>query len=619
MTNVSRHRRSGALALLVALLSLPVLALASPAQADDGETPEAPPAVSTEDAERQVALVAAEDRRLTETRTITSLARWQGTNWKTPYRLGSPGGFTLVLTPRTEAYTIDDLLQLAPQTFLRMSDGAFLLSENIVVTPRATLRLSAPGGLTLRLASGPDGFSTLVSMGGELEILGEERAPATVTSWDPDVGATDELTTDGRGYVRAIGGQFRAEFATFTELGFWSGRTGGLALTGTDRPNTGAIESTDDEAEPSGDAGDILGDVTWQPAGELEPGQTNPQLGYTVPAQDFVSTQMSDVTATHNAFGLFVSGANGVQVSDSTFSDNQFGGMVLHRYVTNGVITRTTAERNLGDGFALGRATAAISISESTAAHNLGSGFRLAGRPLAEGPSVVGASLRSYGNNSVSHCTATENGRYGIELLGGVNVGLDNNVLDGQDMGILVKGPAQQVSITGNTVRHSARHGIALVNTVSSSTVTGNVVDGATTGVYIRDSSVEVRGNTILGARSHGASLLGEVKGSNVSFNVLAGSGASALDLMRSHGDIAVDTNNIDGWHDTSPWYLVFKKLLQPMNALWSLIAVLMVVSAMRGRRAAKGIVQPYAAQMTQLSDRQPVVVDLSERLAVGE
>ena len=48
------------------------------------------------------------------------------------------------------------------------------------------------------------------------------------------------------------------------------------------------------------------------------------------------------VKVDHNAFGLFVSGANGVQVSDSSFSDNQVNGVVLHRYVTNGAITRTT-------------------------------------------------------------------------------------------------------------------------------------------------------------------------------------------------------------------------------------------------------------------------------------
>jgi uncharacterized membrane protein YdfJ with MMPL/SSD domain len=78
------------------------------ATATGGGRPE-PAEISSQDAEMQAATLAAEDRRLIEIRTVTSLARWQGQNWKTPYRLGTPSGYTLVLTPRSEAYTVDDL------------------------------------------------------------------------------------------------------------------------------------------------------------------------------------------------------------------------------------------------------------------------------------------------------------------------------------------------------------------------------------------------------------------------------------------------------------------------------------------------------------------------------
>ncbi|MPY95143.1 MAG: right-handed parallel beta-helix repeat-containing protein, partial [Acidimicrobiia bacterium] len=476
-----------------------------------------------------------------------------------------------------------------------MSDGSYLLSEHIVVTPRATLNLSAPGGLTLRLASGPEGFSTIVSLGGELQVLGEEGAPVDITSWDTIEGAHDELTTDGRAYIRAIGGQFEASHANLTQLGFWAGRTGGLALTGTDRPNTGAIEL----AGP-GDEGplSLLDDVTWQPAGPLQSAQADTDLEYTVPAVNYVSSRISNVTVDHNAFGLFVSGANGVQVSDSTFADNQLGGVVFHRYVTNGVISRTTSTRNVGDGFSLDRATTGITISESTASENSGTGFSLDGRPLAEGPSAVGASLRSCGNNSVNSSTAIDNGRYGIELLGGVNLGASNNLVEGHDMGIMVNGPARRVAVTGNTVRDSARHGVALVNGVTDSTVTGNVVEGSATGVYLRDSTGQVKGNTVQEAGSHGVSLVGRVGGSDVSFNVLAGSGASALDTIRSTGEVSTSTNNVDGWHDTTPWYFLLKKLLKPMNALWTALAVLIILSAVRSRRDNGVIEHPYAHQM---------------------
>ncbi|HEY6533373.1 MAG TPA: hypothetical protein VIY72_13785, partial [Acidimicrobiales bacterium] len=195
--------------------------VASPASAASADSSTEP--VSAEDAELQAAVVAAEDRRITEIRTVTSLARWRGDNWKTPYRLGTEGGYTLVLTPRSTPYTVEDLLQLAPQTFLKLSDGSFFLTEHLVVMPRATLNLGEPGGLNLRLASSHDGFATILSFGGELIIGGEAGSEVAITSWDLAAGEPDATTLDGRAYVRAIGGQFEATYANLSNLGFWSG------------------------------------------------------------------------------------------------------------------------------------------------------------------------------------------------------------------------------------------------------------------------------------------------------------------------------------------------------------------------------------------------------------
>jgi parallel beta-helix repeat protein len=624
---MARRRPSGARARVLRSVAvafvvvIPSVAFIAPSSADEvmpqtAAAPERPEVeeLSAEEAEMQASTLAAEDRRLIEIRTVTSLARWQGQNWKTPYRLGTPTGYTLVLTPRSEPYTVEDLLTLAPQTFLRMSDGGYLLGENIVVMARATLRLSTPGGLTLRLASGSDGFATIVSLGGELIFEGEEAAPVQITSWDVATGAVDELTTDGRAYIRAIGGQFEAAYVHASHLGFWSGRTGGIALTGTDRPNTGAITSGGADGA-SGGAPSVLDGVTWQPAGEI-PAEPGLGFDFDAPELDYVSVAMQDVTVESNAFGLFVSGANGVQVSDSTFTHNLLGGVVFHRYVTNGVIARSTSNANVGDGFSLARATTGITISESTAIANTGSGFSLDGRALAAGPSAVGASLRSYGNNSVRGSTATDNGDYGVDVRGGFNIGVENNVIRGHDMGIVVNGPAEKVSVTGNTVSDSDRHGVALVNGVTGSTVTGNVVDGSSTGVYLRDSSAQVKGNTVEDARSHGVSLVGDVDGTDVSYNVLAGSGQSAFDANRSDGPVSSASNNTDGWHDTSPWYLWFKKLLQPMSALWSVLLALVIISAVRSRRANGVIEHPYAHQMSHqghLPVPSPVTIDLTE------
>jgi hypothetical protein len=598
----------GALALVVTLIG------AVPAGGQEGGDAGGDGDVTASDpgAERQASLVAVEDRRLIEVRTVTSLARWSGDVLDAPYRLGTTAGLTLVLTARSEPYTIEDLLELAPQTFLRMSDGSFLLAEHVIVVPGATLQLSRPGGLVLRLASGVDGFATIVSTGGVLQILGEDSDPVQIASWDVAAGTPDVEVVDGRAYVRAVGGQFVARHVEFTDLGFWSGRTGGLALTGTDRPDTGAIETVD---RPDDQSAGVLDGVTIQPAGPLTAGQDGHRLGYDVPASNYVSVSLDHVTVQGNAFGLFVSGANGLEIVDAVFTGNLLGGVVLHRYVTNGTIARTTSSDNGGDGFTIARATSSITITEATAEGNAENGFRLDGRALAETPSAVGASLRSYGNNSVSNSTASGNGRFGIVVNGGINIGLQNNRIEGHDMGIWVSGPAERISVVGNTVSGSDRHGIAIVDGVADATATGNVVDGASTGVYVRDSAADVTGNTITGARSHGVAFVGDADGSVASFNVLAGQGASALDLGRSHGDVDSTTNNTDGWDDTTGWARILGKLLQPMTALWVVLSALLVVSAIRGRRGDRTIEHPYARQASHYEELPPVpIIDLTGR-----
>jgi parallel beta-helix repeat protein len=617
-TSLPLVARRGAMLLALAIGAAASLSAAPAARADDVPGIPVPAVVSAENAARQAALVAAEDRRLTELRTVASLSRWQGKNWKTPYRLSSGTGYTLVLTPSSVPYTLKDLQKLAPQTLLRMSDGSYLLTENIVVAARATLHLSAPGGLTLRLASGSNGFATLVSFGGKVELAGEQGAPLTITSWDVNRAAPDLQTVDGRAYVRAIGGQFEAKYVRFSHLGFWSGRTGGLSLTGQDRPNTGAIESLGQNRKADNGVPSLLDDVSEQPAGPLQEGQA-PTLKYTVPSVDYVSTRIADTTIDGDAFGLFVSGANGVQIDRSTIRNSSIAGVVLHRYVTNGAISKVVSEHNVGDGIVLDRATTGITINESTARSNSGSGFSMSGRALAEGPSAAGSSLANYGNSSIANSVASGNGHYGIEVTGGYKMGLQNNRVLDNDMGIVVTGPATDISITGNTVRDVERHGIALLDGVTASTMTGNVVDHAGTGIYLRESSAEVKGNTVQGASSHGVSLVGSVSGTKIDYNVLAGSGPSALDTGRSNGHVERSGNQTGGWHDTSPWYFLFKKLLHPMTALWTLIALLVLTSAVRGRGRAREIEHPYAHQQIVLRNHlllpsQESVVDLNAR-----
>lgn len=548
------------------------------------------------DGERQAALVAAEDRWLNQVRAVAAVAplrdllsRPPGSTtqkWDRPYRLDTAGGYTLVLTARTAAYTVDDLLKLAPQTFVRQQQGAYLLTENIYVNSGARLKLAHPGGLELRLASRSSGFVAIVSFGGGLSLEGTKQAPVRVTSWDPRTGKPDTEVRDGRAYLRAIGGNFAMSHARASHLGFWSGRTGGVSLTGTDRPDTGAVEGPD-AATP----GRLLpGEVRVLSGGRV----ASPDSRFSVPSLSYVSGAISDSELIGNAYGLFVSSADGIRITDTKVRDSLQHGVVLHRFATNAVIERTVSAHNGGDGFLLSRATQQVRITNTTAERNGGNGFTLSGRPLADGPSASGQSTASYGANTVSHSTARGNGHYGFEILGGLAVSIQENQIEGGDMGIVARLGARDLTLTANRLKNQRRQAIAIRDGVAKARITGNLIETTQTGVYVRDSVAEVRGNTIHDANSHGVTFVGAVGGSVAAGNAITGIGPSALDTGRAEGKVTVRDNQTDAWLDTSTLWARVRHYASPMTLLWTAILLLIVVLAFRRRRDDHG--HPYAA-----------------------
>ncbi|GAB7041959.1 MULTISPECIES: right-handed parallel beta-helix repeat-containing protein [Catenuloplanes] len=566
-----------------------------PAAADDTTT-------ATEAAERQAALVVGEDTRLNAVRAVTGVARMKGGDWTKPYRLDTGDGYTLVLTQQKEPYTVADLLKLAPQTFVRQPDGSYLLTENIYLNLGAKLRLSNPGGLTLKLASSANGFVSIVSFGGDLMIDGSVQAPTKIMSWDPRTSTTDTLVDDGRAYLRAIGGQFSMTYASLENLGFWSGRTGGLSLTGTDRPNTGGVEQTKvsgntarDKAKQERRNGTNVapgaGDIFASPTGDL----VAPDTRFDVPGLSYVSGSIDHATISGNAFGLFISGATGVNITDSTVEGSLEDGVVMHRFASSLVIEKVTSRNNGGDGFVLSRAAQQVRISDAIADRNGGNGITVNGLPLAEDASASGQFVGAYGSNTVSNSEVTHNGRYGIEVIGGINVDVQNNEVIGSEAGIVARQGANRVTITGNRVSGAVRHGIAVRDEVTAATVTGNIVTDVDNGVYVRDSSAEIRGNTVEEATNHGIALVGAVEGSVVSHNVISGVGPSALDLSRADGDLTAADNQAGAWYDTSSFWVKFRHYASPMTMLWTTIVLVIAFSAIQGvRRRRTGFFHPY-------------------------
>lgn len=204
-------------------------------------------------------LVEEEGQRIVYVRKVASAAYW-ALSVQDAYRFQTGDRYTLVLPERPDPYTLDDLRALAPESLVQNEDGSYLLKEDIAVMEGATLAL---GSVDLRLESSPIGFTSIIAFGGRLEITGTSDAMASITSWDSRVGAPDTETRDGRAYLRVIGGTATVTHAAVSSLGFWSGSTGGFAVTGSDDIDDPAL------AEAMQPAGEMLpapsGAPSWMP------------------------------------------------------------------------------------------------------------------------------------------------------------------------------------------------------------------------------------------------------------------------------------------------------------------------------------------------------------------
>jgi hypothetical protein len=576
-----------------------------PVDSSANHTVPTPPTISNDQASTEAAAVVAEDRRLIQIRAVSGTAKKAGSEWKSPFRLATGSGYTLVLTPRTAPYTVADLLQLAPSTFLLQSDGSYLLLENIYVERGATLQLSRPGGLKLRMASNENGFVSIVTFGGDLIMTGTPDARMSITSWDPRTAQPMTDPTHGRAYIRAIGGTFTMSYVDVTDLGFWSGRTGGIALTGTTRPATGSTsgpsvytgahgktaQKVQKLQKPTGPAKSndsaTLGSngVTSQPAGPLG----TPDSQFNVPGLSYVSAQIDHDTLTGNAFGLFLSGATGIVISDTQVTGSLIAGVVLHRFATQAVIQHVDASHNDGDGVIISRAAQQVQITNSTAYYNAGNGFTVNGQPISVGPSASGEPMGAYGNNTVSTSTAQGNGHYGIEVLGGLNIGLNNNTIVGNQMGIVIRRGAQKVTISGNKLTQQDREGISIRDGVQAVTVNNNVIQGAATGVYVRNATADVAGNSISGASIHGVTLVGSDAGSLVNGNTISGIGPGAIDTNREHGKVDTSGNQTAGWFNTTTLWIRIKALIRPLTVVWMCLFALIAFFTIKGHRTRTG------------------------------
>ena len=549
------------------------------------------------DPAREAQLVEREDERLIYVRTVASVARWRVDGLEGAFRLRTGTTYTLVLPARPEPYTVADLEVLTPKGFTRQADGAYVLSESVVVLPGANLSLLAPDspeGLDIRLESTRDHFVSVVALGGSLTVAGSVTADIRVTSWDSAEQSVDTTTADGRAYIRVLGGHASLARANISNLGFWSGNTGGLALTGTD--DVGAFHSGPPTAEQATEAA-AAGGARVLPEDALAAWAAREQE-YSV-----VTAGLDDVTVDGNAFGLFVSNARDIIIEDSAITGSLVDGLVLHRAVTDAQITRTRSSDNAVDGFTVASSTTRVLMEEVTAERNGRNGISFDGRPLADGPNAVGTAVIPYGGNRVTESSVVGNARYGVELSGGSNLDVENNLIAANEVGVVVNHGASGVGISRNEFRDQRLQAVAVRDAHASAAVYRNTINGGDTGIYVRNARADITANTLGSISNHGITLVGEVGGTIVAGNTVAGQGSAAIWAEGAIG-AAVTENNLLGW---APAYTVDKaigSMFQPLTLVWVVLGGLLLLTAVVRKKRTAQIRSPYAERvpLTMLS-----------------
>jgi parallel beta-helix repeat protein len=233
-----------------------------------------------------------------------------------------------------------------------------------------------------------------------------------------------------------------------------------------------------------------------------------------------------------------------------------------------------------------------------------GNGIVVDGRPIATRPGPSGASPQGWGDFRIADSVSRGNSRAGILVRDADDTTIINNEVDGNAEGVIVREPASGVAIQDNTVTRSTGTGIGVRDGSTDVVVSGNHVDGATTGVQVRNARAVVSGNNTENLTAHGISVQGSSGGSTVVGNTLAGTGPSALDLYRLDAGAAVTVagNSAEGWEDYRTLQQRVRQTFHnhPLLPLWvALLAVPVVSTTLARARRRRGTWQPYGARPT--------------------
>ncbi len=512
--------------LLHAPHALPSVKLPPVARPIDPSQPAAsPPAGSPV---REAALVSSEDARI---RVLLHASARIFQPEVLPVRGSLP---TLVLPAGPHPYTAANLAQYGALVMLK--HHAALLIDNVFVSANATLELASSRLHVLYMDSTTSGFTSIVSWGGKLVFGGTRAKPMTIVGWDRIAKKPADDRGFGRSYIREVGGKMTLTDVRVSSLGFWSGRTGGVAWTGVNgQPSTGGATSS---------------------------------------------------TFTSQTYGAFVDRGQNLRFDSDLFEFNELDGLHIHRYSIGTTVTASSASRNGGNGFLVGRATQRTLLRADVAENNEDNGFVIDGRPLVSGASASGSAESPGSGAKITGSAALRNQRTGILVEGGNGTVLTSDEVCTHDTGIAARLGARNVVVTGNDVRCSPRSGLSVGPNAPGATLSGNTVSDARIAVLIRNSGrIEVDNNVLTRATVFGITARGTSSVVTGAGNVISGSGFRAVDARADARTPNLAGTNDSGWqhhaHITVISYLAF----HPLAALWLSIVALVLLCYLWSRR----------------------------------
>lgn len=508
---------------------------------------QAPARAPVVDSVRAASLVAGEDFRLRQL--IHHIGRLAyPALMPTPTMIDSATGVmrnsvpTLVL-PGPATYTISDLQ--AEGAAVPLTQGGYMLVDGVVVGPGATLTLGGPNVPTLLLARSPDGFTSIVDWGGTLTLHGAAPdAPLTISSWDKNANKPAADDGNGRPYIRAVGGRMDLRDVRVSSLGFWSGRTGGVAWTGiSGRPSTGSAVSS---------------------------------------------------TFVGNVYGAFVSRSTGVQFKDDLFEGNELDGIRLHRNAITSTVSFSASARNGGNGFVVSRGATGDTLQNDLAINNGENGFLLNGLPLVSGASPSGDKAVASIGTVVANSDAESNARTGILVEGGAGTIIRQNIVCGKVTGIAVHAGATSTMLVGNQVRCGGRVALAVGPSVTGTTVDENLLSNARIGLLIRNSpGVRIIKNTFTGITVFGISVRGSSPGVVGNDNYFAGRGFQPVDTRGGAQSPNLVNTNTTAWQHRTSLSLLAELRYHPILDTWLLIVILIAALTV-ATRFKKRPARPY-------------------------